>query len=109
MKKYLLLAIATMTLNQMVCAKDVLDEYEYVRHASAVAAATPVAPPELDESEKKIWDVLSFDAPMSIDEIIMKLDMDMGDMPNLTTTLLTMTMSGAIRSDSVGGYLRAPD
>ncbi len=90
----------------VTCAEDILSEYECLKKAANAVKEKPMnVALELNEEERKIWGVLSYDTPLSPDEIIIKLNMDASDMSNLTTMLLTMEMTGAIVTVA-GGYVR---
>ena len=92
----------------VTCAEDILGEYEYNNSLRTFAAAPEAAkiPAGMSDDERQIWEILSYDTALSTDEIIVKLDMDMGDMPNLSTLLLSMSIKGLITTDTSGGYVR---
>lgn len=55
--------------------------------------------------ERRIYQVLSFDHPLSADEILMSLPD--GEMPSLSFTLLQMELKGLIIENELHAYRRA--
>ena len=63
------------------------------------------AKPKMDAKERQIYQVLSFDHAISMDEIMMSLPD--GEIPNLAVTLLKMEMAGLVVQNASRGYRRA--
>lgn len=80
-------------------AMDVLEDYGF--------ANEPVRKPkrELPPEQKKVWQVLSFDHPLTIDEIVESLPD--GEVSTLAFTLLQMEMEGLVLENELHAYRRA--
>ena len=69
----------------------------------------PLAPrrtqKQMTPEEHRIYQVLSFDHALSMDEIILSLPD--GEMPNLSFTLLNMELKGLIIENELHAYRRA--
>ena len=83
----------------MTDAADILEDYgiELVPEMRAK--------PKMDAKERQIYQVLSFDHAISMDEIMMSLPD--GEIPNLAVTLLKMEMAGLVVQNASRGYRRA--
>lgn len=78
---------------------DILEEY-------GLAVPPPrKARPKLTPEERQVWQVLSFEHPLSIDEIICSLPD--GELSNLAFVLLQMEMKGLIIENELHAYRRA--
>jgi DNA processing protein len=87
----------------VTCVEDILDEYGW---NMAVPAAQPDAGPAaaLSKDEAAVYSILSWDHPMNVDEIIIKLH---GNVANIAFLLLQMQLKGLIKEDSAHCYVRA--
>ena len=78
---------------------DILEEY-------GLAAPPPKKErPRMTPEERQVWQVLSFEHPLSIDEIIMSLPD--GELSNLAFILLQMEMKGLVIENELHAYRRA--
>lgn len=80
-------------------ADDVLEDYGLSREP--VQKAKRELPPE----QKKVWQVLSFEHPLTIDEIVESLPE--GEVSTLAFTLLQMEMEGLVLENELHAYRRA--
>ena len=58
----------------------------------------------LDKDEQAVYDILSWDVPVTMDEIIIRLH---GNVSNVSFLLVRMQIEGLIKEDSTHGFLRA--
>lgn len=81
-------------------ASDILEDF-------GVEAVEPARKkrPALNPDERQVWQVLSFEHPLSMDEIIMSLPQ--GEMPNLPFVLLQMEFKGLVIENELHAYRRA--
>ena len=84
-------------------AQDVLSEYD-IKVQEKKSEGKKKRPP-MSEEELRIYQVLSFEHPLSIDEIIYSLKG--GDVSRLTFLLLQMELRGIVIENESHGYLRA--
>ena len=80
-------------------AQDILEDY------GIEPVPRKKASPKLTAEERRVYQVLSFDHPLSVDEILMSLPD--GEMPNLALLLLQMEMKGAVIETEWHAYRRA--
>lgn len=81
-------------------AADVLEEYG-VDPPRKPKKKTPV----MSKEERAVYQILSYEHPLSIDEIIVSLDS--GDAASLSFVLLQMELKGLVEESDTHGYLRA--
>ena len=86
----------------VTCVEDILDEYGW--HTAGKQKKQAAAVPELSEEEAAVYQVLSFDTPLSVDEIIYKLQGK--NAANVAFLLLQMELKGSIRQDEAHSYIR---
>lgn len=80
-------------------AQDILEDYGIVGGQLKKARA------RLTDEERKVYQVLSFDHPLSMDAILMSLPD--GEIPNLAFLLLQMEMKGIVVENELHAYRRA--
>ena len=85
-------------------ADDILEEY-HIRNNYAYNRRKNKMP-EMSEEESDIYKLLSFDKPMSVDEIIFAQH-GRNDVSNISLTLIQMVVKGIIIEDDSHGYRRA--
>lgn len=90
----------------VVDAADVLAEYEMGRtcHADRTAGAAP-PPGSLSAEEQTVYDVLTFDAALTVDEIVYRLH-GRSDVSNVAFLLLQMELAGWVEADGNRAYSR---
>ena len=81
-------------------ASDILEDF-------GVEAGPPAKKKRLNlnPDERQVWQVLSYEHPVSMDEIIMSLPK--GEMPNLPFVLLQMELKGLVIENELHAYRRA--
>ena len=84
----------------VTCAADVLKDF-----GVEPAPVRRRKKPAMSADERKIWQVLSFEHPLSVDEIIMSLPD--GEMTNLPFLLLQMELKGLVIENELHAYRRA--
>ena len=77
---------------------DILEEF-----GLAVPQAAPKSR-ELPPEQRRVWQVLSFEHPLTLDEIVESLPD--GDVSTLAFTLLQMEMEGLVQENAMHGYRR---
>ena len=85
-------------------ARDVLEEYAWAAPPAA-GAKEKAAGPRLSPEEKKVYALLSYELPQSVDDIICQLHGS--DASNVAFLLLQMELRGLIVEDENHAYLRA--
>ncbi|WP_196594639.1 DNA-processing protein DprA [Pectinatus sottacetonis] len=87
----------------VTCAKDIYEEYEinFIEKSGCSNQKTTI---KMSSEEKKIYDILSFDQPVGIDEMICRLR---SDVSNISFLLLQMKLRGIIEETAVGTYVRS--
>lgn len=81
------------------CPDDILEEY------GLVAPPKPRKVRRFTPAERQVWQVLSFERPLSLDEIIQSLPD--GEMSNLAFILLQMELKGLVIENELHAYRRA--
>ncbi len=81
------------------CPADILEEY------GLVAPPKPKKTQQLTPAERQVWQVLSFEHPLSLDEIIQSLPD--GEISNLAFLLLQMELKGLVIENELHAYRRA--
>ena len=81
-------------------AEDILSEYDFCQKATTSSGNVAV----LDKDEQAVYDILSWDVPVTMDEIIIRLH---GNVSNVSFLLVRMQIEGLIKEDSTHGFLRA--
>lgn len=86
-------------------AKLVTKPGEILRDFGIVQEMLPKKKLKMTPEERKVYQVLSFEHPLSADEILLSLPD--GEMPNLSFTLLQMELKGLIIENELHAYRRA--
>ncbi|WP_196591817.1 DNA-processing protein DprA [Pectinatus frisingensis] len=84
----------------ITCAQDIYEEYDAVRNVAVSKEQTP----SMTDGEAKIYNLLSYDQAISIDEIIYKLR---ANVTNISFVLLQMKLKKIIDEASPGMYVRS--
>ena len=91
----------------VVDAPDVLAEYEIGQGDPAAEKKRRVAGPgDLSPEEQAVYDVLAFDAGLTVDEIIYRLH-GRSEVSNVAFLLLQMELAGWVEADENRAYSRA--
>ena len=86
-------------------AKLVTKPGEILKDFGIVQEMLPKKRLKMTPEERKVYQVLSFEHPLSADEILLSLPN--GEMPNLSFTLLQMELKGLILENELHAYRRA--
>lgn len=81
-------------------AADVLEEYGVDPPKKPKKKA-----PAMSKEERAIYQILSYEHPLTMDEIIVSLDG--GDAASLSFVLLQMELKGLVEENDTHGYMRA--
>lgn len=87
----------------VTCVEDILDEYSWAVSEKAADRESGAAL-AMTEEEAAVFALLSFEQPLSIDEIIYKLQG--ANAANVAFILLQMELKGLIRGDASHAYVR---
>ena len=88
-------------------AADILAEYRGTATLMDLpAAAKPAAPTNLSAEEQAVYDVLSFETALTVDEIIYRLH-GTAEVSNVAFLLLQMELAGWVEGDENRAYTRA--
>ena len=87
---------------------DILAEYSGTVALTDLPAAAkpPAAPPSLSAEEQAVYDVLSFETALTVDEIIYRLH-GTAEVSNVAFLLLQMELAGWVEGDENRAYTRA--